>query len=377
MPPSAPAAPVPFLDLAAGNAPLKARIMADIGAAIDRSAFINGPAVAGFEADFARYCRARHCVGTASGLDALRLGLIAAGIEPGDEVVVPASTFVATIEAVEQAGGVPRIVDVDPVVYAVDHDAVAAAAGPRTRFILPVHLYGQMGDMRRLSEIAVTLGAEVIEDACQAHGAVRDGVRAGTAGRAAAFSFYPGKNLGAFGDAGALVTGDAQLAERVRALREHGQRRKYQHDEPGYTARLDALQAIVLSHKLPWLDRWNWARRHAAGRYAAALGGVGDLVLPSVPAGSEPVWHLFVVRTAQPDALAAFLDGRGIATGRHYPQPIHLTRAYERLGHTRGEFPVAEALASEALSLPLFPGISDAQVDAVCDGVHAYFARSR
>ncbi len=213
----------------------------------------------------------------------------------------------------------------------------------------------------------------MIEDACQAHGASRDGTLSGTAGLASAFSFYPGKNLGAFGDAGALVTSDENVADISRALREHGQRRKYVHDLEGYTARLDTLQAIVLLQKLPHLDGWNEERRVVAAAYGERLDGVGDLRLPPVPAGSEPVWHVYVVRTADPEAMAGFLRERGVGTGRHYPQPVHLSPAYEWLGHKAGEFPVAEAIADECLSLPIFPAMTEAQVDAVVEAVELYF----
>jgi dTDP-4-amino-4,6-dideoxygalactose transaminase len=265
-------------------------------------------------------------------------------------------------------------VDVSERDYNLDVAAVAAAITPRTRFLLPVHLYGQLADVRALADIAARHDLQLLEDACQAHGAERDGVRAGAAGTAAAFSFYPGKNLGAMGDAGALVTDDAELAARVRALREHGQRAKYVHELEGYTARLDTLQALVLSRKLPLLDGWNEERRAAAAFYTAELAGVGDLVLPPVPDGSDPVWHLYVVRTAEPDRLAAALAERGVATGRHYPQPPHLSGAYAWLGHRRGEFPVTEALADELLSLPIFPGITEEQLHAVAAAVADAFA---
>jgi dTDP-4-amino-4,6-dideoxygalactose transaminase len=366
---------VPFLDLHGIHAPLKAEILADVAHLIDCSAFSNGPAVAEFENAFKHFCGTRWCVGLSSGLDALRLGLLAGGIEPGDEVIVPANTFVATVEAVSQAGAVPVLVDAGEADCNVDPGAVEAALTPRTRFLLPVHLYGQLADMPALKSIAERRGLRILEDACQAHGGERDGIRAGQGGLAAAFSFYPGKNLGAMGDAGALVTDDADLAERVRALREHGQRRKYHHDLPGYTARLDTLQALVLLRKLPLLDRWNQERRAAAQYYNEALAGLGDLVLPPCPRQSEPVWHLYVVRTREPQALAAFLRERGIGTGRHYPVPIHLTDAYAHLGYRRGDFPVTERLAGEILSLPIFPGITDEQIAAVVEGVAAYFRR--
>jgi dTDP-4-amino-4,6-dideoxygalactose transaminase len=368
---------VPFLDLGPSHEPLKASLLEEIAALIDSSAFTNGPQVALFEQAFARYAKTRFCVGVASGLDGLRLALLAAGIEPGDEVVVPAQTFVATYEAVTQAGGRPLVADVTEVDYGLDADAAAAVVGPRTRFLLPVHLYGQMADMRALGELADRHGLEVVEDACQAHGAERDGLGAGAGGLASAFSFYPGKNLGAFGDAGALVTDDEELARRVTALREHGQSRKYVHDVEGYTARLDSVQALVLLRKLDLLDGWNAERRAAAAFYDAELEGVGDLRLPPVPPGSKPVWHLYVLRTARPEELAAFLREKCIGTGRHYPQAPHLSPAYARLGYRRGTFPVAEALADECLSLPLFPGIGEAELGAVVAAVAEYFRRGR
>lgn len=366
---------VPFLDLRPSHAPLKDALLDDLSALIDNGSFTNGPDVGAFETDFAEFCCVDHCVGVASGLDALRLALIGCGIQPGDEVIVPANTFVATAEAVTQAGGTVVLADVGEADYNLDPAAVEAAVTSRTRFLLPVHLYGQLADMRALAEIAERHDLVLVEDACQAHGATREGVTAGGAGRAGAFSFYPGKNLGAFGDAGALVTGSAELAKVARALREHGQRAKYHHDLVGWTSRLDTIQALALRHKLPHLARWNEERRAAAASYLERLEGVGDLVLPPVAPASEPVWHLFVVRTAQPEELAAFLRERGIGTGRHYPQPVHLTEAYSHLGYTQGAFPVSESIAGSCLSLPIFPGIGEVQLDAVVSGVEAYFAR--
>jgi dTDP-4-amino-4,6-dideoxygalactose transaminase len=364
---------VPFVDLRRANDPVRERVLAEIAELIESGRFINGPPVDAFEADFSAYCGTRHCVALASGLDALRLALLAAGIESGDEVIVPAQTFVATFEAVTQAGGRPTIVDVDERDYGIDVRQVEEACGTGARFVLPVHLYGQMVDVRALADLAQRRGIAVVEDACQAHGAERDGRRAGTVSIAAAFSFYPGKNLGAFGDAGALVTDDSELAARVRALREHGQTDKYVHAYEGYTARMDALQALVLRAKLPLLDGLNEERRAAARFYSEALEGVGDLRLPQVAPGSEPVWHLYVVRTNAPEALADFLSRRGVATARHYPEPPHLTGAYAHLGLGAGSFPVAEVLAREGLSLPIFPGISELQLEAVADGVRAFF----
>ena len=364
---------VPFLDLAPTHAPLKEVLLEEIGELFDTGAFTNGPAVGRFEEAFAAYCGVDHCVGVASGLDALRLGLLATWLEAGDQVIVPAATFVATLEAVRQAGGVPVLADISDDDYGLDPAAAAAAVDSRTRALMPVHLYGQMADMRALRTVAEKHALAVIEDACQAHGAERDGLRAGSAGGAAAFSFYPGKNLGAAGDAGAFVTNDDDASSRLRVLREHGQTAKYVHALEGWTARLDTIQALVLSHKLPLLDEWNEQRRVAAAFYEDGLAGVGDLRLPRTASGSAPVWHLYVVRTADPTALALCLRERGIGTGRHYPDPVHLTGAYAHLGYRRGDFPVAEALSRECLSLPIFPGIDEAQLAAVVDGVRSYF----
>ena len=367
---------VPFLDLEPTlRHGIREAVLADIEELLRTHAYTNGPHVAAFERAFAAYCGTDECIGVSNGLDGLRLALIAAGIEAGDEVVVPANTFVATVEAVAQAGGVPVLADAGESDFNLDVDAAAAAIGPRTRFLLPVHLYGQLADVAGLEQIAQGAGIQIVEDACQAHGARRDGRLAGSVGVAAAFSFYPGKNLGAIGDAGAVVTGDGELARAVRTLREHGQSRKYEHDVEGWTARLDTIQALLLLHKLPHLDGWNEERHAAARFYSEALADVGDLRLPPVAEASEPVWHLYVVRTARPAALAEFLAARGIGTGRHYPQPVHLTSAYRRLGYPRGAFPVAEALADELLSLPIYPGISELQLSAVVEAVGDYFRR--
>jgi len=366
---------VPFVDLGRMNEPIRAEFFEAVAGLIDSGAFVNGPAVSSFEQAFASYCRTADAVGVASGLDALRLALLAGGIQPGDEVIVPAQTFVATLEAVTQAGGTPVPAEISSLDYNLDPTAAEAAVTSRTRFLLPVHLYGQMADMQSLRSLADKAGLAIVEDACQAHGAERDGLRAGAGGLAGAFSFYPAKNLGAMGDAGALTTDDESLAAAVRALREHGQRRKYHHDLEGYTARLDTIQAIVLELKLRLLDGWNEERRAAARFLADALAGVGDLVLPEVAPGSAPVWHLYVVRAADPEALAGFLRERGIATGRHYPEPVHLAPAYAHLGYAAGSFPVAEQVAREGLSLPMFPGISEAQLTAVAEAVGTFFSR--
>jgi dTDP-4-amino-4,6-dideoxygalactose transaminase len=364
---------VPFLNLRPMHDGIAEALLADIAELIDSSAFTNGPAVAEFEAAFAEYCGIGHCVGLASGLDALRLGLISAGLEPGDRVVVPAQTFMATFEAITQAGGIPVPVDISAADHAIDPTRVEAVLDERTRFVMPVHLYGQVADMSALMQLASRHDLRVIEDAAQAHGARRDGRLAGTSGLAGAFSFYPGKNLGAMGDAGALVTNDGEVAAKVRALREHGQTAKYQHGYEGWTARLDTIQALVLARKLPLLDGWNAQRRTTAASYTDALAGVGDIVTPAVPQGSEPVWHLYVIRTASRDRLAEHLRTHGIGTGIHYPDPPHLIAPYAHLGYGRGSFPESERLADEALSLPMFPGMDAEDIAAVVHAISAFF----
>jgi dTDP-4-amino-4,6-dideoxygalactose transaminase len=360
---------VPFVDLARTHSPLAAQLLEDLAELLQAGTFVNGPAVERFEDAFAADAGTARCVGMSSGLDALRISLVAAGLETGEEVIVPAMTFVATLEAVTQAGGIPVVADIQEEDFCLDPDAAAAAVTARTRFVLPVHLYGQLADLQRLASLRPPL----VEDACQAVGASRDGLRAGSSGVAAAFSFYPTKNLGALGDAGALVTDDRTLAKRARALREHGQCRKYEHEVVGYTARLDTIHALALLRKLPFLDLWNDERRRLADRYFDALRGVGDLRLPPVPSGSDPVWHLFVIRTGEPARLTEHLADRGIQSGRHYPLPVHLTQAYAHLGYEAGAFPVAEALARECLSLPIFPGMTEEEFDHVVASVKEFF----
>jgi len=367
---------VPFVDLSPSNDAVKRRVLERIEELIDRGDFVNGAAVEEFEARFADVCGVRHCVGVGSGLDALRLALLAAGAGEGSEVVVPAATFAASFEAVLQADARPVVVDISAADYGLDVDLVERALGSSVTHVMPVHLYGQLSDMKRLLALAERSGIAVVEDACQAHGAARDGIRPG-AGLAAAFSFYPAKNLGAFGDAGAVATDDADVAELVRSLRQHGESSKYHHDLVGYTARLDTLQAIVLFEKLEWLDEWNRRRREAALHYLHLLADLDTIELPRVPDGSDPVWHLLVVQTSDPEALASHLAEHGIRTGRHYPQPPHLAPAYRSLGYAPGDFPVAEALARRGLSLPLFPGITGEQIEHVCARVRAYFEPER
>ena len=364
---------VPFVDLARADAPLRDTLFSAVAATIDSCAYTNGPAVGEFEQAFASFCETAHCVGLASGLDALRLGLLAAGIREGDEVIVPAATFVATLEAVTQAGGRPVVVDVRPDDYGLDPDAVEAAVTSATRFMIPVHLYGQMADMTALASCCGAPRSRDRRGRMPGARGTEGRVARRNVGKAAAFSFYPAKNLGAFGDAGALVTEDGELDTRVRALREHGQTAKYSHEYEGFTARLDTIQAAVLLIKLPLLGGLNAQRRAAAALYRSALSGIGDLLLPGEAPGSEHVWHLYVVRTQDPAKLGDFLSARGIGTGRHYPQPPHLSPAYQKLGYPEGSFPVAEGLSRECLSLPMFPGITEREIEAVAGAVAAFF----
>lgn len=368
---------VPFVELGGSfHGPFKERLLAAFDELLDDGAFINGPAVDEFERAFASFVGTAFCVGASSGIDALRLGLIALGLERGDEVIVPANTFVATFAAIVQAGGVPVPVDVSEADYNVDVDALEDAVTPRTRFLLPVHMYGQMADMRRIADIARRHDLIVFEDACQAHGAERDGRRAGTVGAAAAFSFYPSKNLGAAGDAGAVVTDDEHVAAAIGSLREHGQIRKNEYVAPGYTARLDTIQAIVLLEKLAHIAEWNEERAAAAAYYDERLDDLPQLVTPPVATGSTPVWHLYALRVPNADAMGAFLAERGIRTGRHYPVPAHLSPAYAFLGYGQGSFPTTERLSRELLSLPLFPGIETQQMDIVVDAIDAFLERN-
>ena len=376
MPEQATVPEVPFLDLAGLHAELKEDVLAALADLINRSEFGTGAGVNTFEEQFAQFCGAAECVGVSSGIDALRLLLAAAGVRSGDEVIVPAMTFVATFEAVSQLGATPMPVDVSPDDYNIDAAAAEAAIGPQVRWLLPVHLYGQLADMRRLGGIAERHDLGIVEDACQAHGAVRAGLVPGRGTAGAAFSFYPGKNLGAMGDAGAIVTDDPAIADRVRMLREHGQRKKHRHECIGWTGRLDAFQAAVLTCKLPRLAEWNAERRAVARLYAELLADVGDLVLPTVAPESEHVWHLYVVCTRDPGALAEHLRAHSIVTGRHYPMPPHLTEAYAHLGYAPGAFPVAEELARTGLSLPIFPGMTQGQVEAVAEAIEEYFRNS-
>jgi dTDP-4-amino-4,6-dideoxygalactose transaminase len=360
---------IPFLDLAVHHAPLRAQFQAAIDSVIGAGAFAGGPFVARFEDDFAAYCGTRHAIGVGNGTDALWLALLALGIGAGDEVITVPMTFMATAEAISYCGARPVFVDIDDTTYTMDPGLVEAAITPRTRAIIPVHLLGQCADMDPILEIAERRGIPVIEDACQAHGALYKTRRAGSLGRAGCFSFYPGKNLGAFGEAGAVTTNDPNLAARMRMFRDHGQARKYHHDAVGWNARMDGIQAAVLSVKLPHLDRNNALRRAHAARYAELLAGLPDVGVPSEAEHAWHVYHVYALRVPDRDRVLSELQQRGIGCGIHYPIPVHLQHAYASLGYGPGTFPVAETCAREFLSLPMVPELTDAQIIAVAESV--------
>ena len=363
--------PIPLVDLKAQYQSIKPEIDAAMQRVVDNTSFILGKEVAEFEKNFAEFSRVQHCVGTDSGTAALHLALMLCGVQAGDEVITTTHTFVATAEVISLIGAKPVFVHIDPRTYNISPDAIERAITPRTRAILPVHLYGQPAEMDAILVIARKNNLRVIEDAAQAHGAEYRGKRAGTMGDIACFSFYPGKNLGAYGDAGALVTNDDALDARARMLRDHGRLSKYEHQIVGYGYRLDALQAAILGAKLPHLDAWN-ARRRAIADYYTELLTNTDLILPYAPPHITPIYHLYVVRSQQRDALQKHLKARGIETGIHYPIPLHLQPVYENLGGTRGDFPVAEQAANEVLSLPMYPELTDAQVEQVVEGVRGF-----
>jgi dTDP-4-amino-4,6-dideoxygalactose transaminase len=385
---------IPFLDLVTVHHGLLEEFTKILNTALNSAGFIGGPMVQSFEHDFAEFCESRYCVGVGSGTDALRFALIAAGIRTGDIVVTVPNTFIATTEAISQAGACPDFVDIDERTYTMNprelrryleskcrwdskmRRAIHKATGKPVTAVIPVHLYGQMAEMDSISDLATQYNLKVIEDACQAHGAQyfskkdESWHKAGSMGHAAAFSFYPGKNLGACGEAGGITTNDEELAQTCRLLRDHGQSKKYFHDIEGYNGRLDAIQAGFLQAKLRYLTQWNDRRREIAERYNKLFAAAEDVVVvPHQPEWSRSVFHLYVVRIVDRVRLQRHLDEAGIGTGIHYPVPLHLTKAYEKLGFSAGDFPVAEKAAKQVLSLPMFPELSPSQQDRVASSV--------
>jgi dTDP-4-amino-4,6-dideoxygalactose transaminase len=360
---------VPLVDLAFQHAQVGAEIARGWQRVLERTAFVLGDEVAEFEQAYAAFVGIDHCIGVGNGTDALELALRALEIGGGDEVIVPANSFIASALAVRRAGATPVFVDADPDHLLIDPESVAARMTARTRAVMPVHLFGQVAPMADITALASDAGCAVVEDAAQAQGATQGGRHAGAFGAIAGTSFYPGKNLGAYGDAGAVMTNDAALAGKVRALRNYGSEVKYHHPEPGFNSRLDTVQAVVLLVKLARLAGWNDERRVAAARYESLLADVEAVRLPRVFAGNEHVWHLYVVRVAERDTVLASLHEQGIGAGIHYPVPIHLQGAFSDLGHRLGDYPVAEAAAGDMLSLPLFPGITADQQERVADAL--------
>jgi len=356
---------VPFLDLHAHHQPIREQLDAAIRDVIDSGAFAGGPFVAKFEQEFAAYCGAAHAVGVGNGTDALWFALLALGVGPNDEVITVPSTFMATAEAISFCGARPVFVDIDEATYNLNPALLEKAITPRTKAIVPVHLFGQCADMDPILEIAARNRLPVVEDACQAHGATYDGKKAGTMGAAGCFSFYPGKNLGALGEAGAVVTNQADLAANMQVLREHGQTRKYVHSHIGWNGRMDGIQAAALSVKLRQLDVCNLRRRSHALLYDQLLGETSEVILPAQASYGQSVYHIYAVRVKDRDQVLQSMAGKGISCGIHYPIPVHLQEAYRFLGRGRGSFPVAERCAGEFLSLPMFPELSREQIHAV------------
>ena len=355
---AAPTSKIPLVDLAAQHAEVAAEVAEGFERVLSTTGFIGGPAVADFESELAGWWGRDHAVGVANGTDALELMLRAAGVGSGDEVIVPANSFIATASAVVRAGARPVFVDVDPTYLLIDPIEVERALTSHTRAVIAVHLFGQLAPVEALGELLADRHVLLLEDAAQCHGALRNGAPAGTVGLAAATSFYPGKNLGAYGDGGAVLTDRDELARRVRLLGAHGATGKYDHEELGFNSRLDALQAVVLSAKLRRMDEWNAARRTAAATYHALLSSLPDLWLPEVMPGNVPVWHLYALRVAGRDRLLAHLQAHGVGAGIHYPVPIHLQGAFRAHGHRPGDFPNAEQAANRLLSLPLHPHLT-------------------
>ncbi len=392
---------IPFLDLVALHADLREELCGVFNAALDTAGFVGGSVVEEFEIEFAAFCGTRHCVGVGSGTDALRFALIAAGIGRGDVVITVPNTFIATTEAISQAGAQAVFVDVDEATCNMDParlrdylerrcdrrngtNLIDRRTGGRVAAIVPVHLYGQTADLDPLVEIAAEHRLMLMEDACQAHGAEyfsrreKRWMKAGSLGMAAAFSFYPGKNLGACGEAGAVTTNDPELAQRIRMLRDHGQAQKYDHELEGYNGRLDAIQAGILKVKLKHLPRWSEMRRRAAARYRELFQVAnGPIGLPHEPEWCRSVYHLFMIRVARRDELMQHLASRGIGTGIHYPIPLHLQKAYRHLRYEPGDFPVAEKQAAEILSLPMFPHLNETQQRRVVSEVTHFYSAER
>jgi len=387
---------IPFLDLVTPHRELEEELVAAFREALRSAAFIGGAQVDNFEKEFAAFCGSKYCVGVANGTDAVRFALMASGVGKGDAVVTVSHTFIATVEAISQAGADTEFVDIDERTFCMSAEAlstylkscatdsktgrpVGRRSGKPIKAIVPVHLYGQVADMDALQAVASQYNLLIVEDACQAQGAEyrsKNGgwKRAGSFGKAGAFSFYPGKNLGACGEAGAVTTDDEQLARTIKMLREHGQVQKYYHDLEGYNGRLDAIQAAFLRIKLRHLEGWNSQRKASAALYRELLAGVPGIVAPYEPESSRGIYHLYVIRTKDRDGLAEHLKANGVFTGLHYPLPVHLQNCYREWGYTKGTMPITECVAAEILSLPMFPGLTAEQQERVSAGIQSFIS---
>ncbi|MCO6049116.1 DegT/DnrJ/EryC1/StrS family aminotransferase [Mesorhizobium sp. RP14(2022)] len=363
---------IPFLDLKAQYQSIKPEIDAAVLGVLASAQYVLGDEVAAFERDFANYCGTAHAIAVNTGTSALHLALLAAGVGPGDEVITVPFTFVASVSAITYTGATPVLIDIDPATLTMDPKLIEAAITPRTKAILPVHLYGQMADMDAINVIAEKHGLVVVEDAAQAHGAEYFGSRAGSLGLSGCFSFYPGKNLGACGEGGMVVTNDDAQAKTIRMLRDWGQSKRYHHVLKGFNYRMEGIQGAVLKVKLRYLEEWTEKRRAHARNYRALLAEAPHITLPAEAEGRRHVWHVFALRSAERDALARDLNAQGIQTGLHYPIPVHLQEAHADLGYSEGDFPHSEQAAREVLSLPLYPELTLSQVEEVAQAVKEF-----
>jgi len=362
---------VPFVDLKEQYLAIKDELEAQLPAVFEKGSFILGPQAKAFEEEFAKYCQCRYAVGVNSGTDALYMAVSALGIDVGDEVILPTHTFIATALCISYTGARPVFVDSEEETYNIDPASFEKAITPKTKAVIPVHIYGQPANMDEINTIAKKHNIKVIEDACQAHGALYKDKRAGSLGDIGCFSFYPTKNLGAFGDAGMFVTNDEKVYETALMLRDYGRKGRYNHKVKGYNSRLDSIQAVVLSAKLKHLDEWSGMRQDIAARYKKQLSNIGGIIIPMVKEDRTHVFHLYVLRVQNRDQVLEGLKARGVGALIHYPIPIHLQEAYSDLGYEKGQFPVAERITQEVISLPMFPHMTPQQVDYVCDSLQA------
>jgi dTDP-4-amino-4,6-dideoxygalactose transaminase len=360
---------IPFLDLKAQYQSIYNEVNRAIQEVLDNTAYAGGPFVKEFEKNYAKYCDCEYAIGVSSGTSAIWLALLALEIGPGDEVITVPNTFIATVEAISFTGAKPVFIDIDERTYNIDPAKLESAITSKTKAIIPVHLYGQMADMDPIIAIAKQHNLYVLEDGAQAQGAKYKGKKAGSLGDVGCFSFYPGKNLGAYGEAGAVVTNNSQIAERVQILRDHGQPKKYYHDYIGWNGRMDGIQGAVLNVKLKYIDQWNQKRRDHAKQYSQQLSEINELTLPFIPEFAEPIFHIYAIRAPKRDALIESLKEKQIYCGIHYPVPVHLTKAYRSLNLPKGSFPVAEQIADEELSLPMFPELTNDQIRYVADAL--------